>query len=501
MIDNSRMGFKQATGRRVWTAPPFTMDPRRLFYVLVALMAAMMVFMFTYTIQINITYTDNVKTSLLQSQNQFIRNIKEVHVQSPDMAAHGSPNGVHWFVNEIIKRRVKVDENETLLLTFLLDARNQNVSIVNVTRVDPSPARPPKPSSRRRRRRPSNSAPKPEQNVFPPPDTNSENQNVTNSTKPKYKRLSDEEDWNNLPDFAKSLPDNDPNFKFNWTGLIEFRDLLEREVHSSDLFIMTKRNTPVNSTVRYFVDKSKYLITDELNRKLPKESPFADKRFRNCSIVGSGGILSNSNCGKQIDSARFIIRFNVAPVMPEYRQDIGSRTSLVTCNGDRLREKWRKFSTDYNVQRFMGHLDQYDPDVYIWSQPFISRMHTNALLQIHDILRIHNKTQRAIYNRPEHQGLARSFWRRQGVYEMNLTSGLLMVTTAIALCDEVYIYGFWPWLVDKNNSTIRYHYAHRGIKTGLSNRWHHIDREFEKLTELHHKGLIKLVTGKCQEKA
>ncbi|XP_066282399.1 CMP-N-acetylneuraminate-poly-alpha-2,8-sialyltransferase-like isoform X3 [Branchiostoma lanceolatum] len=496
------MGLKQATGRQIGTAGPrLTMDIRRMFYVLIALMAAMIVFMWTYTIQINITYTDNIKTSLLQSQNQFIRNIKEVHVQSPDMAALWSPTGVGWSVNEMIKRRVKVNDNETLLLTFVLDARNRNVSIVNVTKLADFSPRPrsPKPS-RRRRRRQSNVAPQQPQNIFPPPDTNGENQNSTNSTKPKYKRLSDEEDWNNLPDFAKTLPDNDPNFKFNWTGLVEFRDLLEREVHSSDLFVMTKRNTPVNSTVRYFVDKSKYVITEDLNRKLPKESPFADKRFRNCSIVGSGGILSNSNCGKQIDSARFIIRFNVAPVMPEYRQDIGSRTSLVTCNGDRLREKWRKFRSEYNVQRFMGHLDQYDPDVYIWSQPFTSSMHTSALLQIHDILRIHNKTQRAIYNRPEHQGLARSFWRREKVYEMNLTSGLLMVTTAIALCDEVYIYGFWPWLVDKNNNTIRYHYAHRGITGGLKNRWHHIDREFEKLTELHHKGLIKLVTGKCQDK-
>lgn len=39
-----------------------------------------------------------------------------------------------------------------------------------------------------------------------------------------------------------------------------------------------------------------------------QEHPFLNKTWGSCAVVGNGGILSNSSCGKTIDSAQFVIR-------------------------------------------------------------------------------------------------------------------------------------------------------------------------------------------------
>lgn len=39
-----------------------------------------------------------------------------------------------------------------------------------------------------------------------------------------------------------------------------------------------------------------------------QEHPFSNKTWDTCAVVGNGGILNNSSCGKMIDSAQFVIR-------------------------------------------------------------------------------------------------------------------------------------------------------------------------------------------------
>eukprot|EP00057_Strongylocentrotus_purpuratus_P010142 XP_011664616.1 PREDICTED: alpha-2,8-sialyltransferase 8B-like [Strongylocentrotus purpuratus] len=56
-----------------------------------------------------------------------------------------------------------------------------------------------------------------------------------------------------------------------------------------------------------------------------------------CAVVGNSGILSDSNCGRAIDSHDYIYRMNLAPFGQEYGKDVGYRTNITTLNYSQLK--------------------------------------------------------------------------------------------------------------------------------------------------------------------
>ena len=53
---------------------------------------------------------------------------------------------------------------------------------------------------------------------------------------------------------------------------------------------------------------------------------------KRCAIIGSGGILLNSSCGKEIDQHDLVIRTNLAAV-EGFENDVGRQTNLTSLNG------------------------------------------------------------------------------------------------------------------------------------------------------------------------
>ena len=71
------------------------------------------------------------------------------------------------------------------------------------------------------------------------------------------------------------------------------------------------------------------------------------------------------------------------------------------------------------------------------------------------------------------------------------------MNVAATICEEVHLYGFWPYPVEMRGESVRavnYHYFNN---LPFVTNYHNVDLEFRILLQLHMLGVAKLHTGSC----
>uniref|UniRef100_A0A671PGX2 Alpha-2,8-sialyltransferase 8E-like n=1 Tax=Sinocyclocheilus anshuiensis TaxID=1608454 RepID=A0A671PGX2_9TELE len=122
-----------------------------------------------------------------------------------------------------------------------------------------------------------------------------------------------------------------------------FRTSLSRCCNAPSFLFTTKRNTPSGSKLRYEVDTSGILhISPEIFKMFPDDMPYSKSQFKKCAVIGNGGIIKTSKCGREIDAADFVFRCNIPPISDMYSEDVGSKTDLVTVNPSIITERFQK---------------------------------------------------------------------------------------------------------------------------------------------------------------
>ncbi|XP_078599225.1 alpha-N-acetylneuraminide alpha-2,8-sialyltransferase-like [Branchiostoma floridae x Branchiostoma japonicum] len=293
------------------------------------------------------------------------------------------------------------------------------------------------------------------------------------------------------------------SWQINKTALLHLRRHLN-PLQTARSFVLSQDITAKKRRVPFvFSNKKSLYMKDGMYHSLPKVSPFSGRSLGVCSLVGNGGILTGSKCGEQIDSSDFVIRFNMAPVCQPYLDDIGRRTDLVTTSRDRMKSKFNSLNSRAGREKFVNHLhDQYGQDTYILSAPFTVRGNIGSLLGIPEVLTSHNSSAVALFINPSHVEKMLHIWRELGLDlskgETNFSSGFYYASVALELCDQIHMYGFWPFREDREGRPVRYHYYKSLDLGGLNNRWHAMDKEYEKLLELHDHGVLQLISGNCR---
>ncbi|XP_062933594.1 alpha-2,8-sialyltransferase 8E isoform X2 [Cynocephalus volans] len=123
----------------------------------------------------------------------------------------------------------------------------------------------------------------------------------------------------------------------------QFKSTLSRCCNAPAFLFTTQKNTPLGTKLKYEVDTSGiYHINQEIFRMFPKDMPYYRSQFKKCAVVGNGGILKNSRCGREINSADFVFRCNLPPISEKYTMDVGVKTDVVTVNPSIITERFHK---------------------------------------------------------------------------------------------------------------------------------------------------------------
>ncbi|XP_053369973.1 alpha-2,8-sialyltransferase 8F-like [Clarias gariepinus] len=290
-----------------------------------------------------------------------------------------------------------------------------------------------------------------------------------------------------LASYSQTWVKQEKNFK-------SFRSLLGSSCNAISNAVVTQDNSPVGTNITFDGEKKRIMVvTPDLFNLFPKENPFKGAPWQSCAVVGNGGILANSSCGKQINSATYVIRCNLPPVSNEHEKDTGTKTNLVTANPSILFRRYQSLTE--RRRPFVKDMQLYG-NALIFLPAFSFGMNTAVSLRALYSLEDHSSSsQHVVFFNPSYLKSLAHFWHGQGLREVRLSTGIMMASLALELCNNVHLYGFWPF--QSHPYTYQQLTNHYYDNQPVSKVMHSMPAEFETLLNLHNKGVIHLHLGEC----
>ncbi|XP_057214831.1 alpha-2,8-sialyltransferase 8E-like [Triplophysa rosa] len=273
---------------------------------------------------------------------------------------------------------------------------------------------------------------------------------------------------------------------------VTMKELHRVRLHSccnaTGVLYLTKQNTAVNEGIPFEVNsKRSYQINAAIHDMLPEEFPWSKRSLGHCAVVGSGGILKNSSCGREIDSADYVIRFNMPPVNDS---DVGLKTDLLTVNPSQLKRFGNmKVNPDPLVQRVSLYGNS-----SIIVPAFAFSAYTQVAINTLKVLRPIRPHQRVVFFSPSYLKKLAGLWKGRGLKVFRLSTGFMLINVALELCDHVHVYGFWPFGINLQQQEVPHHYFDNvGPKRGF----HSMPKEFLNLLQFHSQGALTLHLQPC----
>ncbi|KAM9437937.1 alpha-2,8-sialyltransferase 8E-like isoform 2-T2 [Salvelinus alpinus] len=271
-----------------------------------------------------------------------------------------------------------------------------------------------------------------------------------------------------------------------------FKMSLSRCCNAPSFLFTTKRNTPAGTKLRYEVDTSGILpISTEVFKMFPDDMPYSKSQFKKCAVVGNGGIIKNSKCGKDIDSADFVFRCNIPPINEKYSADVGAKTDLVTINPSIITERFQKL--EKWRRPFYEVLQNYENSSVVLPA-FYNTRNTDVSFRVKYMLDDFDSQRGVFFFHPQYLLNVQRFWTVQGVRAKRLSSGLMLVTAAMELCEEVHLYGFWAFPMNPSGIFITHHY-YDNVKPRPG--FHAMPHEIFNFMHMHTRGILNVHSGPC----
>ncbi|XP_019622986.1 PREDICTED: sia-alpha-2,3-Gal-beta-1,4-GlcNAc-R:alpha 2,8-sialyltransferase-like isoform X1 [Branchiostoma belcheri] len=290
-----------------------------------------------------------------------------------------------------------------------------------------------------------------------------------------------------------------PPWTLNMTEVAMAKKGLRKYFNVVKRISLTKKDVQPGTIMHFDQSPENYVfsISPMLYDLLPERSPLQGMHHRKCAVIGNSGILLDSGCGNEIDKADFVFRCNFAPTKG-YERDVGTKTNFTTFNGSILQYRFKYLATEKDRRKFLRFVQALG-DAIFWMPVFT--YHTNAIparILTDFFWENRNKTNVKLAWLGNALKWINGYWRVKHQFKAyRLTSGVFMYTVAQAICDEIHLYGFYPFQEDEEGHPIPYHYYEPKEVNQTYSRVHKMDAENLVLRSLHTKGVLKLTTRKC----
>ncbi|XP_066293715.1 CMP-N-acetylneuraminate-poly-alpha-2,8-sialyltransferase-like [Branchiostoma lanceolatum] len=218
-----------------------------------------------------------------------------------------------------------------------------------------------------------------------------------------------------------------------------------------------------------------------------------------CAVVGNGGILLGSHCGAEIDSKDYVIRMDL-PAIGGFERDVGRRTNMTILNistPQRIKDSSRLKNRTQDV--YESRLRDINGTVLV-----AGRREHLALKTA--MKKYHNQFSFVLLTCKDSFKTAPLLHRIASEVAPKTrtpgppSTGQATVLTATAFCDQLYLYGFFPFQQDENKRPVPYHYyPDDSIEPIIQSRRHRMDKEYQFYKYLQQRGVLKLHVGKCHK--
>lgn len=133
---------------------------------------------------------------------------------------------------------------------------------------------------------------------------------------------------------------------------------------------------------------------------------------------------------------------------------------------------------------------------YIYMPAFSMKTGTEPSLRVYYTLKDAGANQTVLFANPNFLRNIGKFWKGRGIHAKRLSTGLFLVSAALGLCEEVSIYGFWPFSVNMQGEPISHHYYDNVLPFS---GFHAMPEEFLQLWYLHKMGALRMQLDPCEE--
>ncbi|OBS66494.1 hypothetical protein A6R68_04963 [Neotoma lepida] len=131
---------------------------------------------------------------------------------------------------------------------------------------------------------------------------------------------------------------------------------------------------------------------------------------------------------------------------------------------------------------------------FIYMPAFSMKTGTEPSLRVYYTLKDVGANQTVLFANPNFLRNIGKFWKSRGIHAKRLSTGLFLVSAALGLCEEVAIYGFWPFSVNMQEEPISHHYYDNVLPYS---GFHAMPEEFLQLWYLHKIGALRMQLDPC----